>query len=261
MPKLRKHKMQGLPQPGMTLGLRRSSKIMVNDCLPKVITKPLSAARRLALVLRQEIYWQPVTKPRYMACYTARADPWGYEVKKFEAEKFQAAAELLNGARDGAHFTRGWEIGCAEGVFTARLAQICRDLCAVDYIPLALDRARVRCRESNNVFFSEWDLNSDPAPGSFDLIVIMDVLGSLGGRREIRHARDKIVSALASGGYLLHCDCLGEPDRRGIQRSWWGRLRLRGPGNIRRFVAAHSALSEVASRETEMHLLALFRKD
>jgi hypothetical protein len=87
---------------------------------------------------------------------------------------------------------------------TAQLAQICERFFAVDFIPLALERARVRCQEFSNISFSKWDLKSDPAPGTFDLIVITDVLGSLGGRRDIRHARDKVVSALAAGGYLLY---------------------------------------------------------
>ena len=104
-------------------------------------------------------------------------------------EKFQAAIELLDDARRDACFKRAWEIGCAEGAMTARLAQICERLSAVDFIPLALERASVRCQKFGNVSFSKWDLESDKAPGPFDLIVITDVLGSLGGRRDIRRVR------------------------------------------------------------------------
>jgi len=116
----------------------------------------------------------------------------------------------------------------------------------------------VRCQEFSNISFSKWDLKSDPAPGPFDLIVITDVLGSM-ARGDIRRARDKVVSALTPGGYLLYGDCLGELNRRRIQANWWGRLLRRGPRNIHRFVAAHPALVEIARRETPMHLLALFR--
>lgn len=219
----------------------------------------LRNARHLAFTLRDELRRRPVTKSRYTEIFTARTDPWNYEVTSFEFEKFQAAIELLDGVRNDACFERAWEIGCAEGVLTARLAQMCEQLSAADFIPLALERARVRCRESSNISFTKWDLKSDPAPGPFDLIVIIDVLASFGGRRDIRRARDKVVSALAPGGYLLYGDCLGEPPRRRIQDSRWGRLLLRGPRNIYRFVAAHPALAEVARRETPMHLLALFR--
>ncbi|MBV8892888.1 MAG: hypothetical protein JO266_13130, partial [Acidobacteria bacterium] len=128
-----------------------------------------------------------------------------------------------------------------------------------DFIPVALERARVRCQEFNNISFSKWDLRSDPVPGTFDLIVITDVLGSLGGQRDVRRARDKMVSALAPGGYLLYGDFLGDLDSRRIHNSWWGRLLLLRPRKILHLVTAHPALVEVARLETTMHLLALFR--
>ena len=209
-------------------------------------------------ILRDELRRRPIAQGRYAELFTDRTDPFGYKVKPFEFEKFEAAIELLDGVRNGARFERAWEIGCAEGVLTARLAPICERLSAVDFIPLALERARVRCQEFSNISFSKWDLTSDPAPGPFELIVITDVLGSM-GQGDIRRARNKVVSALAPSGYLLYSDCLGELHRRRIQANWWGRSLLRGPRNIHRFVAAHPALVEIARRETPMHLLALFR--
>jgi SAM-dependent methyltransferase len=220
----------------------------------------LRSSWRSIRALRNELRWRPVTQSKYAKCFTARTDPWGYEVTPFTLEKFQAAIELLDGARNEVCFKRAWEIGCAEGAMTVRLAQICERLSAVDFIPLALERARLRCREFGNVFFSGWDLKSDPAPGTFDLIVITDVLGSLGGHREICRARDTVVGALAPGGYLLYGDYLGDPDSRRIHDSWWGRLLLLRPRKILRLVAAHPALVEVARRETTMHLLVLFRE-
>lgn len=219
----------------------------------------LQSTYHFAITLRDVLQWRPVTHSKYTEIFTARADPFGYDVKSFEFDKYQAAIELLNGVLNNARFGRAWEIGCAEGVFTARLAPLCEQLSAVDFVPLVLDRARLRCQESNNISFTKWDLKSDPAPGSFDLVVIMDVFGSPGGRRDIRRARDKVVSALVPGGYLLYGDCLGDLYRRRIEDSWWARLLLRGPRNIHRLIAAHPALIEIERRETSMHLLALFR--
>jgi SAM-dependent methyltransferase len=211
-----------------------------------------------ALALRDELQRRSFTQSGYAQSFTGRTDPWGYEVTSFALERFRAAIELLDIGRNGARFQRAWEIGCAEGVFTARLARICERLSAVDFVPLALERARAGCREFSNISFSKWDLKSDPSPGPFDLIVIMDVLDYFGGRSDIRRARDKVVNALAPGGYLLYSGCLGDFHLRRIH-SWGGRLLFRGANNIHRFVAAHPALDEVARRETTMHLLALFR--
>jgi SAM-dependent methyltransferase len=224
----------------------------------------LKSASHFALGLRgelQELLTRPLTQSRYAQDYAAHADPWGYEVTPINFERFQAAIELLDGVRNGACFERAWEIGCSEGIMTTRPAQICKRLSAVDFVPVALERARLRCHGLNNIFFSRWDLNIDPAPGLFDLIVIMDVLGSFTRPGDVRRACEKVVSALAPGGYLLYGDFLGDLYRRRIHESWWGRFLLRGAPNIvHRFVAAHQGLVEVARRETSMHLLALFQK-
>lgn len=222
----------------------------------------LRSAWHAAIALRAELKWRPISQSKYGKSFMARTDPWGYDVTPFTLERFDAAIELLerHGACGSGRFERAWEIGCAEGAMTVRLAQICRQLSAVDFIPLALERARVRCQGFPNISFGEWDLKSDPVPGTFDLIVITDVLGSLGGHRDIRRARDKIVNALAPSGYLLYGDYLGDQDSRRIHDSWWGRLLLFRPRKILRLVSAHPALVEVARRETSRHLLVLFRK-
>jgi SAM-dependent methyltransferase len=221
---------------------------------------PLRIAWHVAIALYYETRWRPATRSGFIKLYAAGADPWGYGVNPSTVERFEAAIDLLNSARGDACFKRAWEIGCAEGRMTACLAQICERLFAVDYIPLALERARLRCRELGNVTFNEWDLKSDPTPGMFDLIVITDVLGSLGGRRDIRCARDKVVSALAPSGYLLYGDYLGEGYNRHIHDSWCGQLLLLRPRKIFHLVADHPALVEVARQETTTHLLVLFQK-
>lgn len=142
---------------------------------------------------------------------------------------------------------------------TVRLAPICGQLSAVDFVPLALERASARCQEFSNISFIKWDLKADPVPGTFDLIVITDVFNNYGGRRDIRRARDKLASALAPGGYLLYGEYLGELANRRIHESWFGRLLLLRPRKVARLLAAHPALAEVERRETTMHLLVLFR--
>lgn len=214
----------------------------------------------LALALRNELRWRPVTQSKYSHCFTAQRDPWSYEDTPFTLEKFQGVIELLNEVRGNTRFKAAWEIGCAEGAMTARLAQICERLLAVDYIPLALERAGDRCLSFGNVSFKKWDLQSDPAPGKFDLIVLTDVLGTLGGRNDIRRARDKVLNALAPGGYLLFGEYLGDIYCRRIHDSWLGRLLLLRPRKVLGLVADHQSLLEVARRETSRHVFVLFQR-
>jgi hypothetical protein len=212
------------------------------------------------LALRNELRWRPVTQSKYANCFTAQRDPWGYEDTPFTLEKFEAAIDLLNEVCGNTRFKAAWEIGCAEGAMTARLAQICERLLAVDYIPLALERARDRCLSFGNVSFKKWDLQSDSAFDQFDLIVLTDVLGTLGGRNDIRRARDKVVNALAPAGYLLFGEYLGDMYSRRIHDGWLGRLLLLRPRKVLGFVAAHPALVEVARRETSRHVFVLFQR-
>ena len=97
-------------------------------------------------------------------------------------------------------------------------------------------------------------------PGQFDLIVITDVLGSFGGRRDVRRARDKLVTALTPGGYLLYGDFIGDSLAQRIHESWLGRLLLFRPGKILGIFDADPALVQISRRNTEWHLLALFQK-
>jgi hypothetical protein len=56
-------------------------------------------------------------------------------------------------------------------------------------------------------------------PGQFDLIVISDVLGAFGGPHDICRARDKLVTALTPGGYLLYGDYIGNRVTQSIHDS------------------------------------------
>jgi hypothetical protein len=222
--------------------------------------RTLRSAWHLAVALYYQTRWRPATRSACAELYATGPDPWGYELASSTLERFQAAIGMLDSIRGGARFERAWEIGCAEGAMTVRLAPLCEQLCAIDFIPLALERARERCRDFSNISFAKWDLKADPPPGTFDLVVITDVLGSLGARQDICRARDKLASALAPGGYLLYGDYLGQPWDQRLHDSWLGRLLLLRPRKILGLIAAHPALVEIGRRETTVHLLALFRK-
>ena len=89
---------------------------------------------------------------------------------------------------------------------------ICGQLSTVDFIPLALGRARARCQEFSNISFIKWDLKDDPAPGTFDLIDYGRI-HNFGGRRDIRRACGQISERSRRGRVslcLLYGDYLGE---------------------------------------------------
>jgi Nodulation protein S (NodS) len=118
-------------------------------------------------------------------------------------EKLQTAIAMLDEVRRGTRFERAWEIGCAEGAMTVRLAPICGRLSAVDFIPLALQRASTRSQEFSNISFIEWDLKADPPPGTVDLDFFSTSLAACEGdtpsqRRAWRRAVYEVIQTMTS---------------------------------------------------------------
>jgi len=184
-----------------------------------------------------------------------REDPWNYTTNPEEIERFWSASEMLEMARGDGFFENAFEVGCSEGIFTCILAPRCKSLLAVDISQTALNRAMQRCAGLETKF-EQWDLFTSPAPANLDLVVVMDVLELFFYPPDVRYARDKLVSTLLPGGYLL----LGNSRQNDIfETSWWGKWMLRGGKRIAEFFGDHPQLELVASETKGIYVNALFR--
>jgi SAM-dependent methyltransferase len=101
--------------------------------------------------------------------YAADADLWDFETSPYEAEKYDATIQALESRR----FACGLEIGCSIGVLTARLADRCDTLLAIDVAEAALDKARERVP---GVDFELREVPEEFPDGVYDLIVVSEVL-------------------------------------------------------------------------------------
>lgn len=115
--------------------------------------------------------WQPGWSRRHHDRVYAEHDPYGFDNKPFEREKYQRLIELLGDRR----YARGLEVGCSEGAFSERLVELCDELVGVDISEAAVRRARARLPGAP-VTFERRTLPYDVPEGSFDLIVCSDVL-------------------------------------------------------------------------------------
>lgn len=129
--------------------------------------------------------------------FGARVDPWSYD-SPYEQEKYRQTLSLLPDAVEDA-----LEIGCAEGVFTRRLADRARRLTAVDIAPRALMRARHRCQDCSNVSFEQLDVFEEALDGSYDLIVCSELLYYAPDLPTLTRTAEALVNALRPGGHLL----------------------------------------------------------
>jgi predicted TPR repeat methyltransferase len=192
--------------------------------------------------------------------YATKPDHWDYTTNPIELERFAIAVEMLDDVRNGKRFTRAMEIACAEGVFTERLAPMCDSLLAVDFSEIALARAQERCERWPHVTFERWNLRSDPMPGSFDLLLVMDVLTLVRRPHRLRRIVAKLVNGMRSGDLMLACDFREEPSLRVLENSWVGRRLLFGGKWVIESLVARSDLIVLKRASTDSHLLALLQK-
>ncbi|MCJ8142241.1 nodulation S family protein [Ancylobacter sp. A5.8] len=146
--------------------------------------------------------------PTYFdALYAADADPWRFETSAYERAKYEATLAALPMPRS----TSALEIGCSIGVLTARLAPRCDRLRAVDVSSRALDIARRRCGELPQVSFEEVRVPQQWPDGTFDLILLSEVLYYL-DRDDLARLAAQVSGALQPGGAVMMVHWLGETD-------------------------------------------------
>jgi glycosyltransferase involved in cell wall biosynthesis/peptidoglycan/xylan/chitin deacetylase (PgdA/CDA1 family) len=137
------------------------------------------------------------TAADYWNCFFSDPDPWNYGCD-YEQTKYRRTLDIL----PPDSLDRVLELGCAEGMFTQKLAHHAKALIAADISSRALDRARARCADCGNVHFQLLDLVTDDIPGGQSLIICSEVLYYV-GRDRLAKIATKLRDALAPGGRLV----------------------------------------------------------
>jgi 2-polyprenyl-3-methyl-5-hydroxy-6-metoxy-1,4-benzoquinol methylase len=188
--------------------------------------------------------------------FSVREDPWESTTSPSERERFAVTFSVLD-ASGIPRFGTAVELGCAEGIFTERLAPRCSDLQALDYSEVALSRARERLAGHPRITFRRWDMRREPLTGSYDLVVAMGVLTSLYRPGDVRRVSAQVVHAVKPGGFLLFSDVRQSTV---FETAWWGKYVLRGGEQIRRHLSRHVDLEAVSLADTASHVFALYRR-
>jgi SAM-dependent methyltransferase len=181
--------------------------------------------------------------------FGAKEDPWDYDGTPNQVDRIRSEVEMIDAVRGTERFKSALEVGCAEGLFTEKLAPFCAHLLAVDISEVALARARKRLGECERVDFAVWDMRTDPVPETYDLIVIVHAMEYVRNPLCIRRVRAKLVNSLRPGGYLL----VGTMKVADIyEDAWWGRFLLRSGKQINNFFARHPKLKVVSTAELQV---------
>jgi SAM-dependent methyltransferase len=111
-------------------------------------------------------------QPEYFEnVYASNDDPWDFASSEYEAKKYAATLDAL----PRKVYTSAFEIGCAIGVLTEKLAKRCGELWSVDVSEKALAQARERCESLQNVRFKLLDIKEEFPNADFDLILVSEV--------------------------------------------------------------------------------------
>lgn len=144
----------------------------------------------------------------FEAMFQGDPDPWKLETSPYEAAKFDQSITAL-GRRI---YERAFEVGCAGGSLTERLAPHCARLLAIDISETAVARARRRCAALSQVRIERMAFpRAVPSATDFDLIVLSEVVYYWDGA-DLERAAGAVRNALAPGGDLLLVHYTGETD-------------------------------------------------
>lgn len=140
------------------------------------------------------------TRPDFDSKFRADPDPWQFEHSPYEVRKRARILAALPKPR----YQRAFEPGCANGVFTAVLAQRAERLIAWDVAPSAIELARRRLVGTLHVRTAVGRVPQQWPDGWFDLIVIGE-LGYYLDVDELETLARRLATSLKPGGDLLAC--------------------------------------------------------
>ena len=180
--------------------------------------------------------------------YARDADPWKFASSDYERHKYEATLNALPMDRHA----RGLEVGCSIGVFTSMLAPRCESLVAIDPAERALEEARLRCAPHRNIAFATMQAPGEWPAGTFDLIVLSEVLYFF-GRALIGQLAERVEGSLQNPSHVLLVHWLGETD-----------YPLSGDDAVTEFVARTGSFLRIISQqrtaEYRLDLLEPFRR-
>jgi hypothetical protein len=148
-----------------------------------------------------------VSPDHFDRLFSQDPDPWRFETSAYEDGKYAETLAMLGGRR----FAAAFEPGCANGVFTARLAPCCTRLLAADGSVVAVDLARTRCRALPQVELQRMVIPTEWPSESFDLIMLSEVLYFL-TPDDVGRTAARAATSLREGGLIVLVNWLGQTD-------------------------------------------------
>jgi trans-aconitate methyltransferase len=185
-----------------------------------------------------------VSEDHFVNLYLAKDDPWDVATKWHDQRKYAVTMASLPRER----YRRCYEPGCSIGLLSRMLAERCAEVLAVDCVDAAVEQAREVVRDLANVRVETAMLPAGLPEGTFDLVVIGDLLYYLSAD-DLTALLDGLVERLEPAGDLV---------------SVHFRDRQEGGNydgfNVHEALAARPELDRVVHHEDEWFVLDVFRR-
>jgi trans-aconitate methyltransferase len=139
-----------------------------------------------------------VSLDHFGGLYEAKDDPWDLATKWHDRRKYAVTVASL--PRE--HYRRCYEPGASVGELTRLLAARCDEVLATDAVDSAVDQARELLGDLPNATVERALLPAEMPDGTFDLIVIGDLLYYLSAE-DMAATVDGLVARLDEGGDLV----------------------------------------------------------
>jgi trans-aconitate methyltransferase len=139
-----------------------------------------------------------VSLDHFDGLYEAKDDPWDLATKWHDRRKYAVTVASL--PRE--HYRRCYEPGASVGLLTRLLAARCDEVLATDAVDSAVEQARSLLADLPNVAVERALLPAEMPDGTFDLIVIGDLLYYLSAA-DMEATLDGLLARLDDGGDLV----------------------------------------------------------
>lgn len=150
-------------------------------------------------------------------------DPWDLASSDYEAAKFAQTRAALADRR----YARAFEVGCAHGVLTAQILDLCDTLLAVDISHHALAQAKRRLGNRAQLIFRTMAFpNETPDGEPFDLAILSEVI-YYWDAGDLARAGDWLLGNVVPNGRVILVHYIGATDYpqsgdEAIARLWKG---------------------------------------
>jgi len=138
------------------------------------------------------------TDAYFEAMWSLGDDPWEHGTRWYEARKYGLTVAALPRPT----YSRGFEPGCGAGFLTTRLAPRVQHLVAMERSVRGAEATRRRCASMPNVEIRVGQIPTSWPGGTFDLIVLSEVLYYLDDA-SFDEVLARTADSLQAGGHLV----------------------------------------------------------